>query len=133
MPAGMSTFRLLLLTLAESRALLADLFRLAKAEIGAQFSKLSRGLILGLGAVMLILLAIPFLLVGLIELLIVYGFARYAAFFIGGGILVFMALILTILTAVALKGLNFVPSRTIEQVKRIKSDALGQNKPEAGA
>jgi len=126
----MSTFRLLLLTLAESRALLQDLMRLAKAEIAAQFSKLSRGLILGLGAIMLILLAIPFLLIGLIELLISYGLARYAAFFIGGGILVGIALILIILAAVSLKGLNFVPSRTIEQVKRIKTDALGQKEPE---
>jgi len=129
----MSTFRLFLLTLAESRALLQDLIRLAKAEIAAQFSKLSRGLIFGLGAIMLILLSIPFLLIGLIELLIAYGLARYAAFFIGGGVLVFIALIFIVFAAISLKGFTLVPERTIAQVKKIKSDALGQNEPKADA
>jgi Cu/Ag efflux pump CusA len=125
----MSTLGLLRLAFAEGLNFIKDLLELASAELKGQLSKLAMGLAFSVAAGFMVLLAIPFLLMGGIELLIANGFSDFVAFFIGGGVLLLIALIFGVVGVLNLKGLNFTPKRTLNQIKRISAEAEAKTRP----
>lgn len=114
----MSTYQLLTDTFAESIGFTRILLKLARAELIGQFSKAGRGSAFGLAAVMAVSIGVVFLLLGAVALMIAYGLAAYLAFFVMGGGLLMIGLLLGLASRSCFKGITLQPDRTLDQMRR---------------
>jgi Putative Actinobacterial Holin-X, holin superfamily III len=117
----MSTFQLLKETFAEGVDFAILLARLARVEARQQIAKASRGSALGLAAVVGLVFAVLFLLLGVVELIIAYGVATYLAFLIVGGALALVSLLLGLLARATLKGVTLRPDLALDQIRRLSA------------
>jgi Putative Actinobacterial Holin-X, holin superfamily III len=117
----MSTFQLLKDTFAEGVEFAVLLGRLARVEARQQIAKARRGSALGVAAAVGLLFAVLFLLLGLVELIIAYGVATYLAFFIVGGALALVSLLLGLVARATLKGVTLRPELALDQIRRLSA------------
>jgi Putative Actinobacterial Holin-X, holin superfamily III len=122
----MSTFQLLIDTLAEGVDLSRLLIKIARIELRDQFTKAGRGSALGAAAALGLLIAILFLLLGVVELIIACGLAAYLAFFITGGALALLSLLLGFAARASFKGVTLRPELMFDQIRRLSAATTNQ-------
>lgn len=117
----MPTYRLLTETFAESVDFARLLAKLARAEFAGQAGKAGRGSAFGMAALFALCVAVVFLLLGAVEWLIALGYAAHLAFFlVGGGVLV-IGLLLGLAARASFKDVTLRPTRTLEQIRRFSA------------
>jgi hypothetical protein len=122
----MSTFQLLIDTLAEGSDFARLLMKLGRAELQEQAAKAGRGSALAAIAVLGILIAALFILIGVVELLIAQGIAAYLAFFITGGVLVLISLLIGLIARASFKEVTLRPELMLNQIRQFSAMELGQ-------
>ncbi len=116
-----STYRVLINTIFEGQDFIKIIVKLARAELREQIAKMARGSAFGLAAVLLLLLALIFLLLGVVEGIIAYGLPSYAAFFIVGGGLIVLSLLLSLGALLNFKNLHLRPDRALDQIHQLSA------------
>jgi hypothetical protein len=117
----MSTYRSLADTWGESIDFARLLARLARAELAGQAGKAGRGSAFGVAAVLALFVAIVFLLLGAVEWLIANGFAAHLAFFLVGGGVLAIGLLMGVAAYLSIKDVTLRPTRTLEQIRRFSA------------
>jgi uncharacterized membrane protein YqjE len=116
-----STYRVLIDTIFEGRDFIRIIVKLARAELQEQASKVVRGSTFGLAAVFLLLLALIFLLLGVAEVIIAYGWPSYVAFFIVGGSLIVLSIFLSLGALLCFKNFHLSPDRALDKIHKLSA------------
>jgi hypothetical protein len=122
----MSTFQLLIDTLAEGSDFARMLMKLGRAEMQEQAAKAGRGSALAAAALLGLLLAGLFILLGIVELIIALGVSAYLAFFITGGALALISLIVGLIARASFKEVTLRPELMLNQIRQLSATELGQ-------
>jgi Putative Actinobacterial Holin-X, holin superfamily III len=122
----MSTFRLLIDTLSEGSGLARMLMKLGRAELQEQAAKAGRGSALAAAAVLGLLVAALFILLGIVEAIIALGVAAYLAFFITGGALLLISLLVGLIARASFKEVTLRPELMLNQIRQLSATELGQ-------
>jgi hypothetical protein len=123
----MSTYRLLTDTFGESLDFAHLLLKLARAELIGQAGKAGRGSAFGVAAILAVFVAVVFILLGVVELLVAGGLTPYLAFFLTGGVILAIGLLLGFAARASFKRVTLLPDRAIEQIRRFS--ATGREGP----
>jgi len=126
----MSTFHLLIDTFAEGVDFVRLLVRLGSAELSEQVAKAGRGSALGAAAALGFLVAIVFLLLGAVELIIALGLPAYVAFFLTGGAVAILSLILGLVARASFKDVTLRPELMLEQIRGFVAAVATERHPD---
>lgn len=126
----MPTFQLLTATIVEGVDFVRLLAKLARAELHEQIAKAGRGASLGVMAAGGFVLALVFLLLGIVELIVAWGLAVYAAFFLTGGALALLSIVFGLAARANFKSVTLRPELTLEQIRRFSAASPSERLPD---
>ena len=119
----MSTFQMIIGTLAEGADFLGLLVKLGRAELLEQVAKAGRGSALCAISALGLLFAVALLLMGVVELIIAYGVAAYVACFATGGALAFISVAMGLAGRAYFRALTLRPELMLDQIRRLSTEA----------